>query len=358
MAASDWALPEWQRYCGQPVASGKLRATPEDFQVWELPLVEPQGSGSHLWLEICKRGANTQWVAEQLAAAAGVPVRDVGFAGMKDRHAITTQWFSIGLQNAAGADRSDWANWDISGVSILRAERHVRKLRRGALRGNRFRIVLRDVQGNLDGLRERLACLARRGVPNYFGPQRFGRAGANLPRAVHWLEHGGRIKRSLRSIYLSTARAFLFNALLSERVRRDNWDRLVDGDLAMLDGSSSIFACGVIDPELRQRCAKFDIHPTGPLAGRGGERGAGRTTGEAAALEVRVLESHSALVNGLEKAGVEAGRRSLRVLPGAFQWSMEQANLTLEFTLPSGAFATSVVRELVLTDPGTISISK
>jgi tRNA pseudouridine13 synthase len=349
---ADRNVPDWQRYLEKPAATARLRATPEDFQVWELPLIEPQGTGSHLWLEVRKRGANTQWVASQLAAAAGVPERDIGFAGMKDRHAVTTQWFSVGLQEASSAE---WTAWEIPDVTLLQAHRHGRKLQRGALRGNRFRIVLQDLQDGGDALECRLAALAASGVPNYFGPQRFGRDGANVRRAVQWLERGGRIKRSQRGIYLSAVRSYLFNLLLAERVRIGNWNRLVDGDLAMLDGSRSTFACSLPDAELVRRCAEFDIHPTGPLPGRSGRRGGSSPAGEAASLEQAALSPHREWVEALQRAGVDADRRSLRVVPGHLDWQLEESRLTVAFDLPPGAYATSVLRELVLTDPDTIS---
>jgi tRNA pseudouridine13 synthase len=352
MPPSNGKTPAWQWYLGEPESSGQLRTTPEDFQVWELPLIEPQGTGAHLWLEIRKRGANTQWVAGQLAAAAGVPLRDIGFAGMKDRHAVTTQWFSVGLQEAA---RVDWTAWDIPDVAFLQARLHSRKLQRGALKGNRFLIVLRKLRGDPVDLEERLNTLAESGAPNYFGPQRFGRDGANVERAVRWLEAGGRIKRSQRSLYLSVARSYLFNLLLSERVRLGNWNRLVDGDLAMLAGSRSTFACSLPDTELERRCAEFDIHPTGPLPGRDSRRGNGGAAREAAVVEEAALGPHAALVESLQRAGVDADRRSLRVLPANLVWQLDHASLTLEFELPPGSYATSVLRELVLTDPATIS---
>ena len=352
MPGARWEIPDWPRYLGQPDSTATLRATPEDFQVWELPLVEPAGAGSHLWVELRKREANTQWVAARLAEAAGVPLRDVGFAGMKDRHAVTTQWFSVGLQEAANAD---WDSWDIPGATILQAQRHGRKLQRGALRGNRFRIVLRDLRGATDTLQNRLSTVAARGVPNYFGPQRFGRDGGNVERAAHWLERGGRIKRNLRSVYLSAARSYLFNGLLAERVRRGDWNRLVDGDVAMLDGSRSTFACALPDEQLESRCAGFDIHPTGPLPGRDSKRSRAGPGGEAAVLEEQALGSHAALVEALKRAGVDADRRSLRVLPDGLEWDLKSSALVLEFTLPPGAYATSILRELVLTGPGTIS---
>jgi tRNA pseudouridine13 synthase len=345
-------LPDWRRFLGPPKCSGRLRDVAEDFQVWELPLIEPQGSGTHLWLEVRKRDANTQWVAGQLAKSAGVPPRDVGFAGMKDRHAVTTQWFSIGMQEATD---SEWSDWAIPGVTILQARRHVRKLQRGALRGNRFRLVVRGLQGDPSGLPDRLGALARMGIPNYFGPQRFGRGGANVERAVHWLESDGRIKRNERSIYLSAVRSFLFNRVLDERLRRGNWNRLVEGDRAMLDGSRSTFACEVPDAELMRRCQELDIHPTGPLPGRDPKRRGSGVTGEAASIERAALEPHAYLVRALERKGVDHDRRSLRVVPAGLAWRLDGAALEVEFTLPPGAYATSVLRELVLTEPDTIS---
>jgi tRNA pseudouridine13 synthase len=347
-------LPDWPRSMGPPEVSGTLRASPEDFQVWELPLIEPQGSGSHLWLEVRKRDANTAWVAGQLASAAGAPPRDVGYAGMKDRRAVTTQWFSIGLQEAADAD---WSSWEIPGVTILRAEHHGRKLQRGALRGNRFLITLRTWQGGTEGLEGRIGQAGRVGVPNYFGPQRFGHGGANVERAVRWLARGGRIRRSERSIYLSAVRSYLFNEVLAERVRQANWNRLLAGDVAQLDGSRSTFRADPLDADLEGRCANFDVHPTGPLPGRSRGR-RGESVSGAAALEESVLEPYGDLVEALHRANVDADRRSLRVLPTGLDWRIDGADLQLEFALPPGAYATSLLRELVLTEPASISESR
>jgi tRNA pseudouridine13 synthase len=337
---------------GRPEVSGELRAAPEDFQVWELPLIEPQGSGSHLWLEVRKRAANTMWVAGQLAAAAGVPKRDVGYAGMKDRHAVTTQWFSVALQEA---DNADWAGWEIPGVTILQASRHGRKLQRGALRGNRFLVTLRKLRGPPDTLAKRLGQVALAGVPNYFGPQRFGQGGANVERATRWLQRGGRIRRNERSIYLSAVRSFLFNEVLAERVGLGNWNSLLGGDVASLDGSRSTFAVATPDAELIRRCAEFDIHPTGPLPGRSRGRHGECADGEAAVLEEAVLGKYGELVAALRAQRVDADRRSLRVLPTGLDWRIHGADLELEFVLPPGAYATSLLRELVLTEPASIS---
>ena len=348
MARFARPAPDWPRFLGPPPAHARARAEPEDFQVTELPLVEPDGEGTHLWLEVSKRNANTRWVAARLAEQAGAAVRDVGYAGMKDRRGVTTQWFSVGLQEAAN---DDWARWEIPGVTIQRAARHGRKLQRGALKGNRFRITLRDLRGEASAVEERLSMLADQGLPNYFGPQRFGRNGDNAERGARWLERGGRISRGQRGIYLSAVRSYLFNEVLAERVRQRSWNRLVDGDVAMLDGSRSTFACSLPDPQLDQRCAGFDLHPTGPLPGRG-ESGA---VGEAAAVEARTLEAYESTIAALQRAGVQSSRRSLRVVPAGLSWQLDEISLTLEFSLPSGAYATAVLRELVSEDSATIS---
>jgi tRNA pseudouridine13 synthase len=267
---------------------------------------------------------------------------------MKDRRGVTTQWFSVGLQEAAN---DDWARWEIPGVTILRGARHGRKLQRGTLKGNRFRVTLRDLRGEVGAVEERLAVLADQGLPNYFGPQRFGRNGDNAERGARWLERGGRISRGRRSIYLSAVRSYLFNEVLAERVRQRNWNLLIDGDVAMLDGSRSTFGCSLPDPLLDQRCASFDLHPTGPLPGRGESS----AVGEAAALEAGMLEPYEHIVAALRRAGVQSSRRSLRVVPAGLSWQRDGTTLTLEFSLPGGAYATAVLRELVSDDSATIS---
>jgi len=342
------AQGDWARALGAPAAAGVIRREPADFRVTEIPLVEPAGQGNHLWLEIEKTGANTDWVAGRLARAAGVHPREVGFAGMKDRHAVTRQWFSVGLQEAA---RPDWQDWSVDGVTVLQARRHSRKLQRGALRGNRFRLLVRDLDGAGGELEARLRSVADHGVPNYFGPQRFGHDGRNVTRALHWLEHGGRIRKPTRGIYLSALRSLLFNRVLSARVAERSWDRLLDGEIAQLDGSRALFDCALPDETLRNRCAEHDIHPTGPLPGRGGKRPARA----AADCEARALADAGAVVEALERAGLEASRRSLRLVPRGFEWSVEGGVLELAFELPAGGFATSVLRELVsVTDASTL----
>ena len=334
---------------GEPLLRGRIRSSLEDFQVQEIPQVTPSGEGNHLWLELKKRGANTWWVAEKLAEAAGVPARDVGYAGMKDRHGVTSQWFSVALQEAKNPD---WTGWDIQDVTFLQAVRHQRKLKRGALNGNRFVIVVRALDGDTAGLEQKIEHIRNHGVPNYFGVQRFGAGGANVRRGVHWLQKGGRLSRNKRSIYISAVRSFLFNKVLAERVEQQNWNTLLDGEVAMLHGSHSIFNCELPDAELVERCASFDLHPSGPLPGRGGvqpERAAGE-------LEKSALAENSAEIEALEKSGASGARRALRLVPGDLTFSLDNDDLTLSFELPPGNYATSLLRELATcTDDGHIA---
>ncbi len=251
---------------GAPLAVARLRAVPEDFVVEEDLGFAPAGSGAHLLLKVRKRDANTQWVARELARISGCRTGDVGYAGLKDRHAISTQWFSVPRPRAD----VDWPRLDQSEFEVLEAHAHTRKLPRGALAGNRFTVRVRVAEG--DGaqfavrLAPRLAQIARRGVPNYFGPQRFGREGANLART-------GEDLRSLappqRGFVLSAARSALFNAVLAARVEEGSWGDLEAGDLAVLDGRGSFFAVEGVDEALAVRARGLAIHPTGPMWGRG-----------------------------------------------------------------------------------------
>ena len=351
MPNDPYSLPEWNRVAGTPGGRGLIRVEVEDFRVEEIPLITLTGEGSHLWLEVEKRNTNTDWVARQLATLAGVPARDVGYAGMKDRRAVTTQWFSIALQEA---NSSDWNNWEVPDAHILQAHLHGRKLKRGTLSGNRFRIVVRNLEGSLDDLEDRLQRVSRQGVPNYFGPQRFGHGGRNVAQGVRWLEHGGRLQRNRKSIYLSSIRSFLFNQVLSRRVELGNWNRIIDGDIASLDGSRSTFPCLLPDPELTRRCAEFDIHPSGPLPGSDGKQ----AQREAAEIEGTVLNPYQDLIERLARAGLKAARRALRLAPTGMEWERDGSELMLKFELPPGAYATSVLRELVTVNPVSISETK
>jgi tRNA pseudouridine13 synthase len=329
---------------GVPPVRGVLRTQPEDFFVDEVLGFEPDGEGEHVLLQIEKRNTNTQWLAGQLARFAGIPKRDVSYAGMKDRHAVTRQWFSLGL---AGAAEPDWDNLNIDNVHVLQHAKHRRKLRRGTLQGNRFHLVIRNLQGDHASLESRLQHIAQAGVPNYFGEQRFGHEGANLQQAMAMFQ-GKRIKdKHKRSLYLSAARSYLFNQLLSQRVTRGDWNSAIPGDVMLLAGSNSYFVPEEIDATIQQRLASFDIHPSGCLWGKGDTP----AQAEAAELERTLAEAHPVLCRGLEQAGLKQERRALRLPVAELQWELDASAqlLELRFFLPAGAYATTVLRELVVT---------
>jgi tRNA pseudouridine13 synthase len=268
-------------------------------------------------------------------------VSSVGYAGLKDRRAVTTQWFTVHLVNRPDPD---WQGIDAPGVEVLEVHRHRRKLRRGVLRGNRFLIRVRGLRGDGGLLEERLARVARLGVPNYFGGQRFGNRDGNLAAADALF--GGRARRAgrhLRGLWVSAARSQLFNELLAVRVRRGDWDQGLPGDRMLLDGSRSHFPAEVVDAALRQRLCAFDVHPSGPLWGAGEPL----VTGEPAALESAVAGRFPAWVRGLAGAGLRQERRALRLVPAGVAREVTGDRLELAFDLPAGAYATAVLREVV-----------
>jgi tRNA pseudouridine13 synthase len=327
---------------GEPPVSGRLRSAPEDFVVDEVLGFEPDGAGSHALLVVEKRGANTGWVASQLARAAGVAARDVGWSGQKDRNALTRQAFT--LPWPAQTPVAGCLEFAGEGYRVLRADRHGRKLRPGSHRANRFALRVRAVAGDLDALVARLGLVGERGVPDYFGPQRFGRHGANLERARAWAVTGDAPRdRSARSFALSAARSALFNTVLAERVRRGDWDRLLPGEAVMLDGRRSFFRAGDIDETLVARCVAMDVHPSGPLWGRG----ASPAEGVALAVESAVTHEEPGLRALLEGEGLDHERRALRLPVRGLRWSLERDDLLLEFELPRGAFATAVLHEIL-----------
>ncbi|WP_133499794.1 tRNA pseudouridine(13) synthase TruD [Cognatilysobacter terrigena] len=326
---------------GPSVLTATFRATPDDFVVEEIAGFEPTGSGEHLLLEIEKRGLNTAFAARRIAEWAGVKDVAIGYAGLKDRHAVTRQRFTVHLP---GRESPDVAALEGASLRVLSSTRHARKLPRGALAGNRFILTLRDVDGDVGAIDERLSLIATRGVPNYFGEQRFGRAGDNVEQALAMFA-GRRVRREDRSLLLSAARSELFNRVLAERVRRRCWDTPLDGEVWMLDGRRSVFGPEPFDDALAERLATFDIHPTGPLWGRGTLR----TTGECRDLEQACLDADNgpALREGLERAGLEQERRALRLRPADLDWAWASDRvLELRFALPPGAYATCVLDAL------------
>lgn len=324
---------------GAPVLRARFRASPEDFVVEELPGFEPAGQGEHLLLTIEKRGMNTAFAAGLLARWAGIGEVGVGYAGLKDRHAVTRQRFSVHLPKRVAPDLGAL---EAQGLRVLESHWHSRKLPRGALRGNRFTLVLRDVEGDAGTIDARLAAIADKGFPNYFGEQRFGRDGGNV-EAARRMFAGARVRREQRSIYLSAARSAIFNAVLAARIEAGDWATGREGEVWMLEGSQSVFGPEPADEALAARAARLDIHPTGPLWGLGEPR----STGPARELELAAAAPFADLRAGLEAAGLKQERRALRVRAGDLAWRREGEDvLVLDFSLPAGAYATGLLAEL------------
>ncbi|MDZ7667925.1 MAG: tRNA pseudouridine(13) synthase TruD [Gammaproteobacteria bacterium] len=326
----------WPR--ARPEAGNRavVKTTAEDFQVVELPAVAPCGSGEHLWLNVRKRGLSTAAAAEWLAAAFAVPETAVGYAGMKDKHAVTEQWFSV--QTPRDADGLP-AHPDIE---LLAAARHSRKLRRGDLAGNRFRIRLRAVAG--ETWPAALAAARDAGVPNYFGSQRFGRD--NLERARRWLPARRRRRLSAfrRGLYLSVLRSFLFNEVLAWRVANGSWNEIVPGERPLdLPAPAQAAGCAGADRPGAEQV------PSGPLWGRGRPA----VTDAALAMESRALAPHGALCEGLEHAGLRQERRSLVLRAADLSWHADADALEVSFSLPPGTYATALLGEAFTLSDGS-----
>lgn len=325
---------------GGPLGSARLKQQPEDFQVDEQLDIELSGSGEHLWLWLEKRQLNTEQAARRLARAAGVALRQVSYAGLKDRQALTRQWFSLHLPGK----ELDLSSLRDEQMQVLKQQRHSRKLQRGAHKGNSFFIRLRNLQAPQELLDQRLREISSHGVPNYFGPQRFGHNASNLQQALEYAqEQQLPPQRELRSRLLSTARSFLFNRVLAARVADGSWQRAQNGDVLGFANSRSSF---LAQPEDLQdpRLQLLDLHPTAALWGEGelASRGA------VAELEQEQIQEYAQLANWLVQAGLKQERRVTRLVVSGLKWCYPAQNiLELRFTLPVGCFATVVLRELL-----------
>lgn len=332
------AVPLWASAFGESLFDASIRSVPSDFIVTEKCDIEFSGEGEHdfLWLE--KIGTNTHWVAECLAKHGNVPLRDVGYAGLKDRHAITRQWFSVRRLGTV-----DWNEFSEDGVEILERQRHRRKLRRGAHSSNVFKIALRSENLNACAaeIDDRLKVIAKDGVPNYFGAQRFGRGGSNIELCKSMFV-GRRLSRAKRGIALSAARSLIFNSILDQRVVQGSWNKILPGELANLDGSGSVFAVTDVDDELIRRCDEQDIHPSGSLWGDGSPR----STGEVAELESSAADTLAEIASGLIAARMEPASRALRLRVSELSWTIDRDVLWLEFELSKGGYATAVLSEI------------
>ena len=360
----------------KPEAFVKFKQNSEDFIVREVLSFEPEGEGTHAFLYIKKTDTNTEWLIRQLARFAGVEAKNIGYAGLKDRNAVTYQWLSVNLE---GIEEPDWEMFDVSGCEIIKKTYHRKKLKRGSIKHNQFQIVLRELDAKYySDITKKVEQIKCSGVPNYFAQQRFGHSYNNLSRAISWFRDGRKIKkRSERGIILSAARSMVFNQMLSQRIEQFGWDALLEGDVMMLNGTHSVFPAENIDDELLKRFVENDIHPTTALWGRGNLT----STKQLLVMEQAISESLSNWCQGLENQGLKQERRASRLLPenlsisnkdsffadgsslakvslsvedsslvedsSPVEDSYKQQNITLTFSLPSGSYATAVLREIV-----------
>lgn len=339
VADNNIELPEWRYAHGQPLGAGKIKTQVDDFVVEEQLPFQPEGAGEHAFLQIEKCGENTEYVARLLARFAGVRQRDIGIAGLKDKHARTIQWFSVWLP---GKDDPDWQQLETETIKVLQVHRHARKLKRGALLGNQFRLIIRQYEADRIKLEQRLVVIKQAGIPNYFGLQRFGRDGQNINKAIA-LFNGQKVKREQRSLYLSAARSYLFNQQLSARIEQHNWNKAVSGDVMVFNNANGFFKTDQVDKKIEQRIAAGEINPTAALFGKGRSD----ATADALDIETSVTSHYKVLTEGLIKFGLAQDRRALRVFAGDLQWTfLDEGVLSLSFFLPAGSYATSLVREL------------
>ena len=356
---------------GKPDGNARIKQKFSDFRVDEELAFAPTGEGDHVFVQIRKTDASTIEVAKRLSQVACVRQADVSYSGMKDRRGETSQWFSVKLPSEKESRLSELED---DKLSILALQRNSRKLKIGSHARNRFHLKLRDCEGSKEEFERRLSALRDNGVPNYFGAQRFGPQLSNLQQVSVLMrevlvgtiaaERGPRFRRGM--LY-SAARSYLFNQVLSERVRAGNWQNYVSGDVLSLDGSGRFFTVGFEDEdgatfadELQRRMDILDIHATGPLPGIISTKDKYVSLGKAADIEETVLKDLDWMVAGLAAFGLQAARRALRFVASELTWQWENegpessasgaastcGNLNLTFTLPRGAYATSLLREL------------
>ncbi|MBL4631961.1 MAG: tRNA pseudouridine(13) synthase TruD [Paraglaciecola sp.] len=324
--------------------SGQFKSSAEDFQVTEILGYEPIGEGEHIYLWVRKTGLNTAYLAEQIAKFTQLPLRAVTYAGRKDKHAQTEQWFSVHLP---GKGEFDWNTFSEPGAEVLTAIRHNKKLRTGVLKGNRFNITLRQLSSTL-GIDERLQQIKKSGVPNYYGSQRFGSTvhdsrGGNLVLADKMINGEVIRNRNKRSMAISALRSWLFNEILHTRLQNGYLNKPLSGDVMQLAGSHSFFCAQEIDNSINQRIEKRDIYLSAPLWGQGQLA----SQSDALQFEHNSAQQHTSVTQTLENIGLKQERRAINLFPRELEWSWTDNTLQLNFSLPAGTFATSVLRELL-----------
>ena len=321
-----------------PKQTALLKAECADFVVKEQFGYDMSGDGEFVAVKVRKTDCNTLFVGEQLAKFAGISARNMSYAGLKDRKAVTEQWFSLQMP---GQPTPDFSQFSLEGVEILDVTRHQRKIRIGSLQGNHFEILLRNAE-ETDELKVRLDFLAKNGFPNYFTEQRFGRDGNNLTQALRWANGEINVKdRNKRSFYLSAARSEIFNLIVSKRMELDLAQQILVGDVLQLNGSHSWFVVDESEDlaQLQQRLAQQDVLLTAPLIGEEEK--------SAVDFENEIFAQHQALFALMRQERMKAARRPILMQPQNFQWQFEPNGLRLQFALPAGSYATALIRELV-----------
>ena len=321
-----------------PKQTALLKAECADFVVKEQLGYDMSGDGEFVVVKVRKTDCNTLFVGEQLAKFAGISARNMSYAGLKDRKAVTEQWFSLQMP---GQPTPDFSQFSLEGVEILDVTRHQRKIRIGSLQGNHFEILLRNTE-ETDELKERLDFLAKNGFPNYFTEQRFGRDGNNLTQALRWANGEIKVKdRNKRSFYLSAARSEIFNLIVAKRIELGLAQQVLNGDILQLNGSHSWFVVDESEDlaQLQQRLAQQDVLLTAPLIGEEEK--------SAVDFEHEIFAQHQALFALMRQERMKAARRPILMQPQHFQWQFEPNGLRLQFALPAGSYATALIRELV-----------
>lgn len=322
---------------GLPKAHGQIKCALEDFYVEEHLGFELSGEGEHLYLLIEKKGLTTDELVKRLSHELNLPARNISYAGLKDKFAVTRQWFSLQLPGLCDPNLDGLQTND---CQVIKNRRHSRKLKIGALQRNDFVIKVKHFDYDEEDMLKRINQIRAHGVPNYYGPQRFGNQGSNLEHAKRLLFEGKKVKnRHLRGLYYSAARSFLFNMILSERITQNCWNTPVFGDAMMLAGSNSVFQINAVDDVIADRIDKHDIFPASCLWGEGEER----LTGKAFDIQRQALEAWRPWCEALEAHNLKRAYRSMVLMPENLQLNGD----TFTFSLPKGAFATTVLRELL-----------
>lgn len=329
---------------GKPNVSGNYKQHNTDFIVNEDLGYELDNEGEHVFVQIQKEGCNTLFVAEQLAKFANLPIRSVGYAGLKDRNAVTTQYYGLHIP---GKQTPDFSQFVLEGCKVLSVTRHKKKLRIGNLKGNSFTLVLRNISDSQQ-LETRLQLIRQLGVPNYFGEQRFGHDDHNLTQAMRWANGEIAIKdRKKRSFYLSAARSAIFNDLVSRRISNNMFNKVINGDVLQLAQRGSWFVATVAElQDLQQRVNHGDLNITAPMVGDSQLS----TTNAALEFETTCINDNwLPFLKLFNQERLATVRRSIILRPQNFNWHWnDKTTITINFWLPAGCYATSVLRELIV----------